>query len=67
MTRHEEIEMTKAVEQKVRENVQVFKPTFRNEYELALRIGNKRFGSECKHKVVRNGYCGDCLRKVVSK
>lgn len=37
---------------------------FREEYELVLKIGKQRFGSECKHKKVRNGYCLKCLRKV---
>jgi len=27
--------------------------------------GKKRFGSECRHEVVRNGRCSSCLRKVV--
>ncbi len=34
-------------------------------YELALKEGNKRFGSECKHKETKNGYCKNCLRKVI--
>jgi hypothetical protein len=55
------------MENEVRKNVQVFNPTFRDEYELALRIGKKRFGSECKHEVIKNGYCQNCLRKVVTK
>lgn len=59
--------MRKAIQEKVRENVQVFNPTFRDEYGLALRIGKKRFGSECKHEVIKNGYCQNCLRKVVTK
>lgn len=45
----------------------IFKPTFNEEYELALRIGNRRFGSECKHDQVKNGRCVNCLRKVVVK
>lgn len=33
-------------------------------YELALSEGKKRFLGECKHKVVKNGHCTQCLRKV---
>lgn len=36
----------------------------RKEYELALREGEKRFGSPCEHKQVRNGHCVHCLRRV---
>lgn len=43
----------------------LFHPTFNEEYELALHIGNKRFGSECKHEKTKNGVCLNCLRKVV--
>lgn len=45
----------------------IFKPTFEEEYELALSIGKQRFGSECKHEQVTNGRCKNCLRKVVTK
>lgn len=27
--------------------------------------GKKRFGSECRHDSVKNGYCSYCLRKVI--
>lgn len=37
----------------------------RREYELALRLGNRRFGSECKHEKVKNGHCRRCLRRVI--
>ena len=37
----------------------------KQEYELALKIGKERFGSECKHKIIKNGYCIKCLRKVI--
>ncbi len=40
---------------------------FRLQYELALLIGNKRFGSECKHEQATQGVCKNCLRKVVTK
>lgn len=43
-----------------------FKPTFNEQYELALRIGEKRFGSECKHEKVKNGVCENCLRRVIN-
>lgn len=43
----------------------LFNPTFKEEYELALKIGNKRFGSNCEHKNAKNGYCKNCLRKVI--
>lgn len=45
----------------------IFKPTFAEEYELAIKIGNRRFGSECKHDKTKNGYCINCLRKVITK
>ena len=38
----------------------------KEEYKLALRVGKKRFGSSCQHKVTRNGVCVSCLRKVVT-
>ncbi len=41
------------------------KITFNQEYELALKEGNKRFGSLCKHENVKNGICKDCLRTVI--
>jgi hypothetical protein len=37
---------------------------FAQEYELAKRIGDKRYGSECQHSRTKRGYCPDCLRKV---
>ena len=37
----------------------------RREYELALKVGKKRFGSNRKHETVKNGHCVSCLRKVV--
>ena len=36
-------------------------------YELMDKQGKKRFGSECRHKETKNGYCVDCLRKVIVK
>jgi hypothetical protein len=39
---------------------------FRQQYELAKRIGDKRFGSPCEHKRTKNGRCVNCLRKVVT-
>ena len=46
-------------------NNDLFNPSFNDQYELALKEGNKRFGSECKHSKVANGHCTNCLRKVV--
>ncbi len=40
---------------------------FKQQYELAKQIGDKRFGSPCKHKRTKNGYCQQCLRKVIDK
>lgn len=37
----------------------------RQEYKLALKEGKKQFGSECKHKRVKNGYCINCWRRVI--
>lgn len=37
------------------------------EYELALNVGNKRFGVACKHGKVINGKCVNCLRAVIVK
>lgn len=45
----------------------IFRTTFTEEYEMALKIGNKRFGSECKHEKIKNGRCQNCLRKVITK
>jgi len=36
-------------------------------YELALREGNRRFGSACKHEKTKNGHCVKCLRKVINR
>lgn len=41
-------------------------PEEKQEYELALDIGKKRFGSPCRHSHVKNGICQNCLRKVVT-
>lgn len=34
-------------------------------YELALREGKRRFGSECKHIKGRGNRCVKCFRRVV--
>jgi hypothetical protein len=47
--------------------MQIFNPTFKEEYEITKQIGDKKFGSECKHENTKNGYCANCLRKVISK
>lgn len=44
-----------------------FDKSFKAQYELALRVGNQRFGSECKHEKVYAGRCCDCLRRVITK
>lgn len=36
-------------------------------YWLMHEEGKKRFGSECRHDEVKDGYCLNCLRKVISK
>lgn len=41
-----------------------FDDDFKKQYELARRIGERRFGSPCKHELVKNGQCQRCLRKV---
>lgn len=35
------------------------------EYFLAKKIGDARFGSACQHSRATRGYCPDCLRKVM--
>ena len=37
---------------------------FNAEYELALKIGNARYGSACRHESVYAGRCTKCLRRV---
>jgi len=37
----------------------------RQEYALALRVGNRRFGTKCNHEKTRNGVCTNCLRKII--
>ncbi len=44
--------------------VKLFDYAFKELYELALKRGNKRFGSECKHEKIIRGHCANCLRKV---
>ena len=36
------------------------------EYELALRVGKKRFGSQCEHVHTKGKICANCLRKTVT-
>ena len=47
-----------------RETESVMTEREKQEYELALKIGNARYGSPCEHSVVRNGHCANCGRKV---
>jgi hypothetical protein len=50
-----------------RETPDAPKADFNAEYELALAIGKKRFGSECRHEKVTGGKCANCLRTVYNK
>lgn len=43
----------------------LFRPTFAEEYELAIKMGDARFGSECRHEETKDGVCMKCLRRVV--
>lgn len=42
-----------------------FDKSFAREYETALHIGSRRFGSECQHENVMHGKCTNCLRTVI--
>jgi len=44
----------------------IFKPTAAEEYALAKRIGDKRFGGHCVHDRVKNSVCQRCGRKVIA-
>ncbi len=46
-------------------NQQKQKDEFNKLYELAVKEGDKRFGSLCKHDKAKNGVCCYCLRRVV--
>ena len=48
-------------------DIPLFGYSERDEYELALRIGERRFGSPCKHESTKDGKCSNCCRKVVVK
>lgn len=39
---------------------------FRQQYALALKTGEKWFGSPCQHVETKNGVCTNCLRRVVT-
>ena len=43
-----------------------FDKSFEAQYALAIREGNRRFGSECKHEQVYAGRCCNCLRRVLT-
>jgi len=45
----------------------IMHPTQQELYEYMHEQGKKRFGTECKHTNVKNGYCTNCLRKVITK
>lgn len=36
-----------------------------NEYFLAKKIGDARYGSQCPHSRSKHGYCPDCLRRII--
>ena len=35
------------------------------EYKLARQIGDRRFGSDCKHERAERGHCLNCGRRVI--
>lgn len=41
-----------------------FDKSFVKQYELARRIGDARYGTECRHEHVKDGRCIDCQRRV---
>lgn len=43
-----------------------FSYDLKDEYELALKSGKQRFGSECDHEATVRGVCVNCKRKVVN-
>jgi hypothetical protein len=43
----------------------LFSASFEQQYEVARRLGDARFGGECRHEVTWGGHCANCLRKVV--
>lgn len=45
----------------------VFNPTFKEEYELALKTGRKKFSQECQHEEIKNGKCLNCLRRIINQ
>lgn len=46
-------------------DLQTNKDEFNKLYELAIKEGDKRFGSSCKHEKIINGVCCNCLRRVI--
>ncbi len=36
-------------------------------YELAIKEGDRRFGSPCSHTRIINGVCANCCRKIWQK
>lgn len=56
------------------EKIKLFRSDFNSEkeyedaiYRITREIGDKRFGTKCRHLRIRNGYCLNCFRKVVDK
>ncbi len=39
----------------------------KDEYEPALKIGHRQFGSSCEHLKIRNDVCVKCLRKIIDR
>lgn len=48
-------------------NRKYFEFSFEQEYELARRLGDARFGAACKHEKIMRGRCVKCLRRVVTR
>jgi hypothetical protein len=40
---------------------------FWTQYDLAIRSGKRRFGSDCRHERVKDSRCMNCLRKMIIK
>lgn len=36
-------------------------------YQLIYEEGKRKFSSECEHEKTKNGYCINCLRKVITQ
>ena len=65
MNKNQEPGIKEAVVSVATDILDPFDKSFAVEYELARRLGDRRFGSECKHGHVENNHCVTCLRRVV--